>query len=171
MALIGVLDRGEAAATTTTEAAAIREDLQPAQARALLAFHPVLAVTAPPCTGDRAVELLDGQVVQCYELGPAALDARGVEQASARLDDVNEAWTVLPVLLDGPEGIDAFNAIAGDCFARTAKCPTGQLAILSEGVVLSAPSVQEPRFERDQVQITGDFTEAEARQLAERLSG
>lgn len=48
-------------------------------------------------------------------------------------------------------------------------CPTGQVAILLDGEVLSAPTVQQPSFERDQIVIAGEFTEPEATDIAQTL--
>ena len=72
-----------------------------------------------------------------------------------------------PVLKQGATGIDLFNATAAHCFAQDQTCPTGQLAIVVDGVVISAPTIQEPSFQADQIQITGTpFTEAQATALA-----
>ena len=66
----------------------------------------------------------------------------------------------------GTVGIDGFNQLATRCFNRDATCPTGQIAIVLDGVVKSAPTIQTPTFERDQIQITGNFSEREAKDLA-----
>ena len=44
--------------------------------------------------------------------------------------------------------------------------PDGQLAIVLDSVVQSAPSINEPSYEADQIQISGSFTESEAKDLA-----
>lgn len=67
------------------------------------------------------------------------------------------------------DGVAYWNLLAGQCFNRTATCPTGQLAIVLDGVVQSAPNVNQPVFD-DQVSITGSFTEEEARSLASVLN-
>jgi preprotein translocase subunit SecD len=70
------------------------------------------------------------------------------------------------------EGIKAFNQIAAACFAGQPTCPAissdgrGQVAIELDGVVESAPSINEASFERDQISISGSFTEKEAKDLA-----
>ena len=68
--------------------------------------------------------------------------------------------------IKGGDGIDTFNAIAAQCYAKAETCPTGQLAIVLDSRVVSAPTIQQPSFERDQIQITGSFTESEAKDLA-----
>jgi preprotein translocase subunit SecD len=104
-----------------------------------------------------------------FELGPAVLTGSGVESASAQLTQQG-MWTVQPVLLAGADGIDAFNAAAASCADRASGCPTGRLAVVLDGKVLLAPAVQQPTFERDQIQIGGDLTEQSARDLAAVLA-
>jgi len=74
---------------------------------------------------------------------------------------------VSPVLTD--DGIGAFNEMAAQCFALAASCPTGQIAVVVDGVVISAPSIQTDSFEADQIQISADFSEDAARELADSL--
>jgi preprotein translocase subunit SecD len=69
----------------------------------------------------------------------------------------------------GAEGEDLWNALTTLCYNRDELCPTGQVAIVLDGEVISAPVVQEPVFTGGQVQITGNFTETEARDLAKIL--
>ena len=80
------------------------------------------------------------------------------------------SWVLAPVLTDGATGIGALDALAGPCFERAAPCPTGQVALVVDGQVLSAPSIEASAFEPDQIVVAGDFTRAEARDLARRLS-
>lgn len=100
-----------------------------------------------------------------YSLGPSLLEGQSVETASAGLG-TNGQWEVRPVFRDGPDGIDKFNAAAAICNSGAAQCPTRQLAIVLDGEVISAPTIQNPTFARDQIQISGSFTEAEAKDLA-----
>jgi preprotein translocase subunit SecD len=72
-------------------------------------------------------------------------------------------------LLNGSAGEDIWNALATRCFNRDETCPTGQIAIALDGVVISAPVVQQAVFTGGTVQITGNFTEQEARDLAKIL--
>jgi preprotein translocase subunit SecD len=111
------------------------------------------------------LEELDGdEVVGRYSLGPTELTGSIIESADAQLSPVGE-WTVALVLEAGA-GIDGFNALAATCAPPTAPCPTGQVAIVLDSVVMSAPTVQEPSFERDSIQISGTFSEQEAKDLA-----
>jgi hypothetical protein len=40
----------------------------------------------------------------------------------------------------------AFNAIAADCYAATAKCPTRKIAFTLDGAIVSVANVQVPKF-------------------------
>ncbi len=118
---------------------------------------PTEIVVSPGCT--------DGVIDFLYGLGPAALDGSAFE--SARAVESQGGWLVNPVLKQGATGIDLFNATAAHCAAKDETCPTGQLAIVIDGVVISAPTIQQARFEADQIQIMGPpFTEAQATALA-----
>ncbi|HEY8544479.1 MAG TPA: hypothetical protein VIL36_05515, partial [Acidimicrobiales bacterium] len=85
-------------------------------------------------------------------LGPAELTGDAVESAAAQL---GPQPSVALVLRNGDEGIGAFNRLAERCFDADETCPTSQVAIVLDSVVQSAPSVQQPAFERDQIAITG----------------
>jgi preprotein translocase subunit SecD len=99
-----------------------------------------------------------------YQLGPAGASGQIVADADAQLGQDGQ-WTVA-LEVKGGDSIAAFNALAAECFARGATCPTGQLAIALDSVVQSAPTIQQAAFERDQIQISGSFSEREAKDLA-----
>jgi preprotein translocase subunit SecD len=105
----------------------------------------------------------DGNVDFTYQLGPAGATGEIVSTASARL--ATTQWSV-DLVIRGGESIDQFNAMAAECFSRAATCPSGQLAIVLDSEVISAPTIQQASFQRDQIQISGDFTEQEAKDLA-----
>ena len=106
-------------------------------------------------------------MVGYYVLGPVLADGSVLE--SARVSQATGEWLVNPVLRPGEDGIDRFNQAVAPCYHRTAECPTGQLAIVVDGIVISAPGIQQPTYERDQIQISGGFDEAAAAALAARL--
>lgn len=108
-------------------------------------------------------ELEGDTVVATYQLGPTAATGEIVSTASARLSPSAE-WSV-ELEVTGA-GIDAFNAIASECFSQSQLCPTGQLAIVLDSVVVSAPRIQQASFSRDGIEITGSFSESEAKDLA-----
>ena len=96
-----------------------------------------------------------------YRLGPAALRGEAVDTARANFQQ-NE-W-VVTVDFTGKGNTD-FNKIAATCFNRQPECPTGQLAIVLDGVIQSAPVIREPEFQGSAV-ISGSFTQGEAKDLA-----
>lgn len=122
-----------------------------------------LAATAPEDDVATATVALDEPGEARYQLGPAELIGSIVEDASAQLDSSGR-WSVALTLTE--DGIVAFNEQAGECFPPSAACPTGQLAIVLDSEVRSAPIVQLANFERDEISISGDFTESEAKNLA-----
>lgn len=144
-----------------------------------LEMRPVLGVLPPDTDTDCAAAIPtggaeevgypevdeSGTVIACYWLGPTGLTNDAIEDAAATLP--GPQWVVNLVFT--PDGIDAFNALAGECHARSADCPTGQLALAVDGIVVSAPTINQPSFERDQIQISGSFTESEAKALAAAL--
>ncbi|HAS11056.1 MAG TPA: protein translocase subunit SecD [Acidimicrobiaceae bacterium] len=98
-----------------------------------------------------------------YRLGPAEATGEILSGASAVLQGVGQ-WAVA-VEVRG-DSIDEFNAIAAECFNGAPTCPTRQLAIVLDGRVVSAPSINAPAFNADEISISGDFTEGEAKDLA-----
>ncbi len=90
------------------------------------------------------------------------------DDATARIIS-GSGWGVTVSLRGGAEGEGVWNVLASECFNATASCPTRQLAIELDGQVISAPTVQQPSF-TGSVQITGSFSESEARNLARVLN-
>ena len=79
------------------------------------------------------------------------------------------------VLRTGEDGIDRFNQLAERCYQSAPTCPAmgadqGQLALVWNGVVLSAPLINQPNFERDQISISGNFDERSATVLAAKMA-
>ncbi len=106
----------------------------------------------------------DGKATNTYQLGPSRATGTIVKTARAELGPTGQ-WTVA-LEIKGGDGIDTFNAIAADCFNRSETCPTGQLAIVLDSVVQSAPNIEQPSYEADQIQISGTFSQSEAKDLA-----
>ena len=103
-----------------------------------------------------------------YLLGPVG--ATGEVFANDSSAQVNAgAWAVAANLRQGATGEDLWNALAAQCFAGGSDCPTKQIAISLDGEVISAPTVQVPKFDQGTVQITGNFTQKEATELARVL--
>lgn len=144
-----------------------------------LAAAPDDSVTATPetdATGTPDVSMtndpdqqaiLEGSDGLVYFTGPAGATGEVFEN-DATAEIVNGAWVVNVSLRSGAAGEGQWNALADQCFSRSVTCPTGQIAIVLDGVVISAPVVQTNNFQGS-VQISGDFTESEARDLAKIL--
>jgi preprotein translocase subunit SecD len=155
-------DDGEATATTVDPLAELEDQ--------------IARPTTPPEDDDPDAEVVlplvddDGEVVQRYVLGPAALRGDALSTANATLQGISE-WVVNVEFRGGDEGIDAFNQISATCHARSPECPTGQLAIVLDSEVVSAPAIQPNNatfvpFAADQVVISGGFDEQSAKDLA-----
>ena len=100
-----------------------------------------------------------------YILGPAEVLGRQVSKASAGLDtQAGSAWFVS--LTFDNEGTAAFGALT----ARVTSLPepTNQVAIVLDGLVVSAPRINEA-IPSGNAQITGNFTQLEAQDLANVL--
>lgn len=112
--------------------------------------------------------VLLGKNGDVYSAGPAG--ATGLVFSNDAAAEINNGtWSVVVGLLDGSAGEDIWNALSTRCFNKDATCPTGQIAIALDGEVISAPVVQQAVFTGGNVQISGNFTEAEARDLAKIL--
>jgi preprotein translocase subunit SecD len=116
----------------------------------------------------------DGKVL--YQLGPAfALGEQAIATADAQV--VNGAWVVELQLKEGSKGLDAWNQMAAKCYASAqgntnADCPTGGMAIVLDGKVISAPVPQTSFFSSPNVEVSGGgsgFKQGEARDLARVL--
>lgn len=131
---------------------------------------PAAAESVDPLTG-----LPEGQTILpgrkdglIYLLGP--IEATGEvfsNDSSAQVDA--GAWVVVAKLRSGAAGADVWNALSTKCFAGGADCPTKAVAIILDGEVISAPTVQTPTFDNGSVQISGSFSETEAQDLARVL--
>ena len=100
-----------------------------------------------------------------YILAPAEVFGRQISEASSGLDtQAGSAWTV-SLTFDG-EGTRAFGALT----ARVTSLPepNNQVAIVLDGIVQSSPRINEA-IPSGTAQITGDFTQVGARDLANVL--
>ncbi|HEX4976339.1 MAG TPA: protein translocase subunit SecD [Nocardioides sp.] len=141
-----------------------------------LRFRPVLQALPPGdpeselSTEDEADEEVvlaeyddEGAEVARFRLGPTEATGDILRGADAQLFELGQ-WQVAVQVRGGR--IDEFNEIAGRCFNGDPSCPSRQLAIVLDERVVSAPAINAPSFDPDQVSITGQFTEREAKDLA-----
>ena len=132
----------------------------------------VTSPTPPAEMGDPAdptatiiVQNTDGSEI--YQLGPSFATGE-VFNNDATADIISAGWGVRVTLKNGAAGSDLWNIGAAQCYAKSTTCPTGRMAIVLDGVVQSAPSVNQPSFSGG-VDITGNFEESEAKDLARVL--
>lgn len=106
----------------------------------------------------REVVLVDASGETKYRLGPAALTAEDVASAEATEVGPASSWAVVIKLTqDGAQAFQEFTTgLVGE-----------RIAIVSDGVVVSAPTVQEP-ITSGLVQ-AGNLSKADAEALARRL--
>ena len=135
------------------------------------------AYAAIDCTSAAARQNLGGDtpeqtIVTCarnsatkYILGPAEVIGRQVSKASSGLDtQAGNVWTVL--LTFNNEGTKEFGALTQRVTSLAA--PQNQVAIVLDGVVVSAPRINEA-IPSGNAQITGSFTQQESTDLANIL--
>ncbi len=114
---------------------------------------------------DRFVVLAD-ETGNRYCLSPTRFTGEVVESAQAVIAGaVGNQWQVSLTLKGGNAGINQWNQVAAECFNRLGDCVSGRLAIVLDGQVVSAPTIQTPNFDRQNISITGNFTDAEANNL------
>lgn len=135
----------------------------------IVGLHPVVVCDGgEPDTafGEELLPRVDG-LGSCV-VGPAmgAGELFSRDSAEAATDQTGQ-WTVTVDLL--ATGQFTWNAIATECFQLSGQCPSGQLAIVVDGVIQSAPTVQAPDFPGS-LEITGQFTQAEAEALAKTFN-
>ncbi|MBA2607391.1 MAG: protein translocase subunit SecD [Actinobacteria bacterium] len=144
-------------ATTTTADPAV-----PATTTSTTA-KPAVIPSTPPEKDIATSEVLlpfkkdkDGEVSQRFALGPALLTGEVVRTASARFTQSDGTWFV-QLRLTG-KGSPQFDAMA-------AANQNKQIAIVLDGVVQSAPTINAASFQGKPT-ITGGFSEREAKDLA-----
>jgi preprotein translocase subunit SecD len=110
---------------------------------------------SPPDTDSaKSVVLPDRKHTACYVLGPAVVTGKSVGSAGTQYDSTTSQW-VTNVHFKNNDFVDK---IAGPYLQK-------QVAIELDGVVQSAPVINAGITGRD-VQISGDFTQGEAKDLA-----
>ncbi|HEX2273654.1 MAG TPA: protein translocase subunit SecD [Acidimicrobiales bacterium] len=121
-----------------------------------------LPTTPPEQNDEKATVVLpekdsSGNVIARYQLGPAEVKGQAISSARAEINQTTGAWGVTFNLTS--EGTSQWNAMARKVGQG------GRIAIDLDGVVKSAPSLETTDFPGSG-QITGDFSEREAKDLA-----
>lgn len=133
-----------------------------------LEARPVVAV-APDAAAAEADALEGEQVEDANGLILVLRDGVSLAGEVTATASFTSAWTI-DLTFTG-SGLDAFNGIANQCFARGPQCLSGRLALVYGDRVLTAPTVQAPSFDSNQLLISGSFSEAEANELATAING
>ncbi len=153
-------------ASTTTAAPRASIDLQPV-------IQPGLPCAEPPPGVDPSSFLPhEEDETVCAEVGPAErIDLARAEVVEGGATGTEWVIEVEVADADQPAANEQFNA----CASASTGCPTGQLAIVVDGVVISAPTVQQPNLADQPFVISGGgsdgFTRAEADDLLDQISG
>ncbi|MCZ3387096.1 MAG: protein translocase subunit SecD, partial [Actinomycetia bacterium] len=101
-----------------------------------------------------------------FLLAPVAVPGSEVESAQATLGQNTAGW-IVSLDFNG-DGTKSFGEITAQMAAQTPDSPGNRFAIVLDGIVVSAPGVNEA-IPGGQAQITGQFTQDEAQDLANVL--
>jgi preprotein translocase subunit SecD len=173
---------GESAAplqeTTTTTTAPVDPNATTAPVdpnATTVPVDPNAATTVPPTGEPGETEAPADQVAyphqdrtRCLLLGPVGFQGTALSRAKAEIDQSGQ-WLVSVRVKGGNK--DEANALFNDCATGTSQtCPGGQggpgrAAIVLDKEVISDPAVQSQNLADDDFQITGNFTQSDAKQL------
>jgi SecD/SecF fusion protein len=147
---------------------------------AQLTFHPVTASGIPgqPAGEDlkppEGGQVLNDEAGTPLALGPVALDGQAIGGAEAVLDtQQGGVWTVG---VDFNSGGQAWRTLTAKAACAPPNDPQRRVAIVLDGEVISSPQVDrsfacDVGMPGDAMQITGDFSATEAKDLAGLISG
>lgn len=137
--------------------------------------------TAPQSPEEREAQDADAPVVACepetgtkYLLGPVEIQGTGIEDASYGTAQNSQGVSLNQFAVNlqfGPDATERFRQLSERLYGigqSTPEDPRSQFAILLDGQVVSAPQMNAV-ISDGQAQITGSFTEEQARFLAEQL--
>jgi len=163
-----VLVEGSAAPTVSTEAAPAVGGVPIEVSNAYAALDCTLAENRQGGGGDNPDSILvgcDRAGINKYILGPAEVLGRQVTQASSILDPNSGSGWYVTLEFDS-EGSSKFGAMTTRLTSLPA--PQNQAAIVLDGLVYSAPRINEA-INTGTAQITGNFTQADSADLANVL--
>ncbi|GIF01435.1 protein translocase subunit SecD [Paractinoplanes rishiriensis] len=135
---------------------------------AQLSFHPVLGVESSAQTGTGGELVLPSESGEKLRLGPAALSGQQVDNATAGRGE----FTGWQVSLDfRGTGAEAWRKLTADAACAAPGEPARRVGIVLDREVISSPQVNEDvvcntGIAGGRTQITGEFTAAEAKDLA-----
>lgn len=133
-----------------------------------ISFLPVVSEKPGPCPAGGGYPSADRvEPVTCYQLDRAAGLTPTASRAVATRSQVTDVWQI-EVTLYGRD-VPAFAALTAAAADRNS-APGNELAVVVDGRVVSAPRVS-TSITGGQLQVTGDFTQQSAADLAKRLNG
>jgi preprotein translocase subunit SecD len=106
---------------------------------------------------------------QYCPVGPAQGTGEVFQDDASATIITGQGWGVVVNLRSGANGEDVWNNLAKQCFNKETACPTQQISIDLDGSLQSVATVQTANF-NGSVQISGSFTEGEAKNLARVLN-
>ena len=177
-------DEAEVVGSTTASSAPSTASAPADPAR--LTFRPVLVPMVPcesgaastiPVTGSDLLPVDDPAIPgSCDQVGPVGFDGTAIATATATAAaDAGGAdgWQVVVEVAEASR--DQAAALFDGCFAADPTCPDtgpghGQVAVVLDDRVVSAPSVAAAGLADGELVISGTFTRAEAEDLAAILS-
>jgi preprotein translocase subunit SecD len=118
----------------------------------------------PKDVPDQALFACDQTKTEKYLLGPALIEGDQLASATAGIPQNGIAWQVN--LEFNAEGAELFETATTALSAK--EPPQNQFAIVLDGIVISAPRVENP-IPGGRAEITGNFTQQSANQLANTL--
>lgn len=112
-----------------------------------------------------------GEETLRYQLGPTLVTGDALVAADTQANLVQSQWIVQLKFKDGDQNVGAWRAAAAACFqaSNPSICPTGALAAVLDGEVISAPQVNDTFTATNDAVISGSFKERDARDLAQKL--
>ena len=139
--------------------------------------------TAPADAADPAAEAAntivvpdrpdpDAPPIACAQVGPAGFEGGALSKSQAQLNQGGGSGWIVSVAIKRSQRSTA-NELINACAGTQQACPTGAMAMVLDGEVISAPTVQGPNLADKDFQITGGgqtgFTEGQAKDLALKL--
>jgi preprotein translocase subunit SecD len=114
----------------------------------------------------------DAPPVACAQVGPTGFEGGALSKSQAELSQAGDGGWIVSVGIKKGQRSKA-NELINACAGAEQTCPTGAMAMVLDGEVISAPAVQGPNLADQDFQITGGgtggFKEAQAKDLALKL--
>ncbi|SDR79798.1 protein translocase subunit SecD [Actinopolymorpha singaporensis] len=152
-----------------------REAEQAIGRTAQLTFHPVLGIAQPAEKAKAGERILGDESGQRLRLGPSALTGEGVKDAAGATDPQQGLGWFVTIDFNGKGG-GAWKELTAKAACAQPGDPTRRIAIVLDNKVISSPQVDPSigcnvGMPGDSTQITGNFDQASAQELAVLIKG